>query len=163
MKEGMRAAFYNRSLIPPHSSSLNYTLHHPKGIKMLITRHILSLGYSLVYIDTDVYVYGDLDSALSSLPYMDAYFATDRRIDKKLCDGFMYLHPSEELTDIIWDSFQYYPMYNYHDQPALTRTIINRRFKYGLLPFSIVENGFDYFRDKSFASTTSRIKNTTKM
>ena len=163
MKEGMRAAFYNRNLIPPHSSSLNYTLNHPKGIKMLITRHILSLGYSLVYIDTDVYVYGDLDSALSSLPYMDAYFATDRRIDKKLCDGFMYLHPSEELIDIIWDSFQYYPMYNYHDQPALTRTIINRRFKYGLIPFSIVENGFDYFRDKSFASTTSRIKNTTEM
>ena len=157
VKEGMRAAYYNRSLIPPHNSSLDYTLHHPKGIKMLITRHILELGYSLIYIDTDLYVYGDLDSELSSLPYMDAYFATDRRCCRKLCDGFMFLHPSQELIDIIWDSFKYYPMFQYHDQPALTKTLHERRFKYGLIPFSIVENGFDFFSDKSFGPISSSI------
>ena len=157
MKEGMRAAYYNRSLIPPHNSSLDYTFTRPYAMKMLITRHILSLGYSLIYIDTDAYVYGDLDSALSSLPYMDAYFATDRRCCRKLCDGFMFLHPSQELIDIIWDSFKYYPMFQYHDQPALTKTLHERRFKYGLIPFSIVENGFDFFSDKSFGPISSSI------
>ena len=151
----MRAAYYNRSLIPPHNSSLDYTLHHPKGINMLITRHILELGYSLIYIDTDLYVYGDLDSALSSLPYMDAYFAKDRRICPKLCNGFMFLHPSQELIDLIWESFQYYPLSNYMDQQALARTIGYRKFKYGLIPFSIVENGFDFFSDKSFGPVSS--------
>ena len=83
----MRTAYYNRSLIPPHNSSLDYTFTRPYAMKMLITRHILSLGYSLIYIDTDVYVYGDLDSALSSLPFMEAYFATDRR-----CCGIEMIH-----------------------------------------------------------------------
>ena len=135
----MRAAYYNRSLIPPHNSSLDYTFTRPYAMKMLITRHILSLGYSLIYIDTDAYVYGDLDSALSSLPYMDAYFAKDRRICPKLCNGFMFLHP----------------LSNYMDQQALARTIGYRKFKYGLIPFSIVENGFDFFSDKSFGPVSS--------
>ena len=151
----MRAAYYNRSLIPPHNSSLDYTFTRPYAMKMLITRHILSLGYSLIYIDTDAYVYGDLDSALSSLPYMDSYFAKDRRICPKLCNGFMFLHPSQELIDLIWESFQYYPLSNYMDQQALARTIGYRKFKYGLIPFSIVENGFDFFSDKSFGPVSS--------
>ena len=117
---------------------------HPKILKTLAIYHILSLNYTVLYVDTDVYIYGDLVNALSKLPPKQAYYAIDNRNKNPLCNGVQYLQPTNEVKDIIWSSFKHFRFDQMSvDQPALIKELSNRSEVHGLIPFSIVDNAYD--------------------
>jgi hypothetical protein len=96
--------------------------------------------------DTDVIVFGDILGELQKLEYADMYFQNDYRAVQHLCDGIMYIHSSDQSLIVYHNLFKYFPKCGYHDQCSIIESLKETTTPFKLIPYSIVENGVDFFR-----------------
>jgi hypothetical protein len=145
---GIKTALFNiEEVIESDLRKFNY-LHH-KFQKLYSVYYLLTLGYTVLYVDTDFILQGDILAAAQNLSYMDMYFANDNRGRSELCNGFMYIHSTENKR-IFKNAFQYIASNNNRDQPSLVHSIRDYKATYGVVPFKMVENGLDFFNNVTF-------------
>ena len=119
--------------------------------KILAIKHFIDLNYNVFYLDTDTIVFGNIIEDIKTFPKnMDLYAQEDANT---ICAGCMLLIPTNNSKNLInYIKIQYEKTYNISpnggtsDQKYINEyIIINKNFRYHLLPWKKYASGNQYF------------------
>ncbi len=125
-------------------SFANYdsTLYNKKmELKLTLIKAVLSYGFSLLYMDSDVILLKD------PFPYLQSITGYDllAQKDVTVCNGFMYIRPTNQSIAAITRAYEIIQQSDIDDQKALNTALKELPLSLLLLPTRFFPSGGDFF------------------
>ena len=110
-------------------------------MKLKIIQDVVSYGYDVLYMDSDVILLKD------PFPYLYSITGYDliAQQDETICSGFMYLKSSKKSIALMSTAYRIVQQPEMDDRTALIKAANECSVPYYLLPTGLFPSGSDYF------------------
>lgn len=111
--------------------------------KLKLILEVVSYGYDLLYMDSDVILLKDPFPYLYSITGYDLIAQKD---DKGICTGFMYVKSSNKTIALMSTAYRTVQQPGMSDQIAVNKAVGDNSVPYYLLPTGLFPSGGDFFK-----------------
>ena len=110
-------------------------------MKLKIILDVMSYGYDVLYMDSDVILFKD------PFPYLYSIIGYDliAQRDETICSGFMYLRSSNQSIALMSTAYRIVQQPGMDDRAALIKAINDSSVPYLLLTTRLFPSGGDFF------------------
>lgn len=109
--------------------------------KLSLLLQVLTFGFNVLYIDSDVILLKDPFPYLQSFPQYDLLAQRDANI----CSGFMYFVSNPRSIAMMTRAYQIVQKPNMRDQTAVNNAVAERKTPYALLSANLFPSGGKFF------------------
>lgn len=114
--------------------------------KLSLLLQVLTFGFNVLYIDSDVILLKDPFPYLQSFPEFDLLAQRDDNI----CSGFMYFVSNPRSIAMMTRAYQIVQKPNMRDQIAVNNAVEEKKTSYALLPTNLFPSGGKFFSRYQF-------------